>query len=158
MPSIGLEKGRSHAAVPRHDGTYNPIFRDPAFAKALRNYPRGEAKRVVDCLEAIHGRKLESGEALDAVRNMVATHFTNPLCHNCHRKPPGVKLWRCDACALVWYCSVECQRANWKRHKRQCCKPDADADPDCPYAPAVVPVRIPPGVEMKVGQVVDIYT
>lgn len=34
----------------------------------------------------------------------------------------GVRLMRCAQCRAVWYCSVECQRRDWKLH-RQTCRP-----------------------------------
>ena len=35
---------------------------------------------------------------------------------------------RCARCANVVYCSRECQRLDWRRHKRFCCKTDPSAD------------------------------
>lgn len=33
------------------------------------------------------------------------------------------KLMRCQRCKVVSYCSQECQRADWKQHKKLCNKP-----------------------------------
>lgn len=32
------------------------------------------------------------------------------------------KLSRCTGCMMVWYCSAECQRSHWGRHKKSCKK------------------------------------
>ena len=42
------------------------------------------------------------------------------FCANCHKKPTGVKLKRCSNCQLSQYCSIYCQRENWKEHKVAC--------------------------------------
>lgn len=43
----------------------------------------------------------------------MATTFV-PKCTTCST---GAKLMRCP-CALVWYCSKQHQREDWKQHKR----------------------------------------
>ena len=47
-----------------------------------------------------------------------------PGCHNpsCPAPPEAVEdsLSICSRCRMVAYCSVECQRANWKAHKAMC--------------------------------------
>jgi len=42
------------------------------------------------------------------------------LCTNC--KTPSYNLKRCSKCKKKWYCSVECQKKNWKFHKKNCKK------------------------------------
>ena len=43
-------------------------------------------------------------------------------CANCGTtdKDTSVKLKRCKACRLVKYCSVDCQKAHRKQHKKEC--------------------------------------
>eukprot|EP00775_Hariotina_reticulata_P001174 gene1174-biopygen2375 len=44
-------------------------------------------------------------------------------CRSCGRKASGsVQLMRCGRCksSVDWYCSQECQRRDWRRHKLQC--------------------------------------
>ncbi|KAJ6604447.1 hypothetical protein DFH09DRAFT_1122728 [Mycena vulgaris] len=44
-------------------------------------------------------------------------------CAQCHRDPndpPELKLKRCSRCRLIRYCSVECQKADYQRHKTIC--------------------------------------
>ncbi|KAJ6519618.1 hypothetical protein C8R45DRAFT_952114 [Mycena sanguinolenta] len=44
-------------------------------------------------------------------------------CANCLRdpfEPPEMSLKRCSGCKLTRYCSVECQKADYRRHKGVC--------------------------------------
>ncbi|CEL98193.1 unnamed protein product [Vitrella brassicaformis CCMP3155] len=43
-------------------------------------------------------------------------------CWQCRKEDsePGVKLGRCRGCLEIFFCSPECQRAAWKRHKKYC--------------------------------------
>jgi len=48
---------------------------------------------------------------------------TLPLARNCaycHSLKPKMKIKRCGSCQLTRYCSVDCQRADWARHKTMC--------------------------------------
>ena len=42
------------------------------------------------------------------------------FCANCMRQPPECTLKRCTRCLLSYYCSVQCQRANWQDHELAC--------------------------------------
>ena len=45
------------------------------------------------------------------------------LCMNCKQgadKERGIKLSKCSVCKIVSYCSKECQKADWKNHKKAC--------------------------------------
>ncbi|TLD04000.1 hypothetical protein PgNI_11381 [Pyricularia grisea] len=65
-------------------------------------------KAVVEALK----RKAEDLDVADVV----------DTCRTCGKpESPQQKLNRCKACLEVKYCSVDCQRADWKtRHKREC--------------------------------------
>ena len=43
-------------------------------------------------------------------------------CANCCKKEGegGTNLKRCMACKYTYYCGAECQKANWKKHKKSC--------------------------------------
>eukprot|EP01033_Poteriospumella_lacustris_P014152 gene14152-10105_t len=42
------------------------------------------------------------------------------LCEECPAITPSVTLRRCTKCKKVAYCSVGCQKAHWKVHKKSC--------------------------------------
>mmetsp|Transcript_91900 Transcript_91900/g.291552 ORF Transcript_91900/g.291552 Transcript_91900/m.291552 type:complete len:335 (-) Transcript_91900:100-1104(-) len=46
-----------------------------------------------------------------------------PHCHNCHKDIS--KPLRCGICKKVEYCSAQCQKDDWRYHKRVCKKPEA---------------------------------
>ncbi|KAI8675360.1 hypothetical protein NCS57_00437100 [Fusarium keratoplasticum] len=41
-------------------------------------------------------------------------------CNNCHRREPDVKLLTCRSCFSAQYCSKECQRSDWPKHRGPC--------------------------------------
>lgn len=41
-------------------------------------------------------------------------------CDTCHQKFPFTKMKKCSRCRSATYCSVECQRSDWERHKATC--------------------------------------
>jgi hypothetical protein len=43
---------------------------------------------------------------------------TTAGCGCCHAHKPSMKV--CAACKAAWYCSVECQKACWSKHKALC--------------------------------------
>ncbi|AEO69034.1 uncharacterized protein THITE_2119025 [Thermothielavioides terrestris NRRL 8126] len=43
-------------------------------------------------------------------------------CSACHKSPPEVTLKRCAKCQATPYCSRDCQKADWKVHKKVCGK------------------------------------
>lgn len=48
-------------------------------------------------------------------------------CNYCHKKESEkdgkeIKLKRCSRCKKVYYCSKECQKEDWKTHKKECDK------------------------------------
>lgn len=44
----------------------------------------------------------------------------NEICANCGKSAKDVKLLKCSNCQQVYYCGLECQKKNWKDHKKQC--------------------------------------
>ncbi|KAL5587854.1 hypothetical protein FOVSG1_012990 [Fusarium oxysporum f. sp. vasinfectum] len=43
-------------------------------------------------------------------------------CTTCNKEEPAVQLRRCAKCSTTPYCSRECQKADWKAHKKICGK------------------------------------
>jgi len=52
----------------------------------------------------------------------VSAFHINPVkeCHKCYIR--DVKSFKCSGCMKIEYCSVSCQKADWKTHKLQCKK------------------------------------
>mmetsp|Transcript_22582 Transcript_22582/g.56480 ORF Transcript_22582/g.56480 Transcript_22582/m.56480 type:complete len:338 (-) Transcript_22582:120-1133(-) len=49
------------------------------------------------------------------------------MCRGCHKEgAPGEKLSRCAQCQSAYYCSRECQKGDWKRHKMECSPPTSN--------------------------------
>ena len=42
------------------------------------------------------------------------------ICASCNMGPTEVTLKKCNRCKLSKYCSVQCQKDNWKEHKFAC--------------------------------------
>ncbi|XP_070535093.1 uncharacterized protein [Ptychodera flava] len=73
--------------------------------------------------QAFLSDKKNSGLALPSLsilRNKVKRHCSNHQCQKVETKVQEFKV--CSGCHLVCYCSVACQRSDWKRggHKRNC--------------------------------------
>ncbi|RDA94293.1 hypothetical protein CP533_0550 [Ophiocordyceps camponoti-saundersi (nom. inval.)] len=41
-------------------------------------------------------------------------------CKICKKGPPEITLKKCGKCQETWYCSTECQKKDWKDHKKTC--------------------------------------
>jgi len=65
-------------------------------------------------------------QLFQAIREMCTTVSTpqsggGNICRLCAKKPTADQpLRRCARCLHTWYCSKECQRQDWKKHKKTC--------------------------------------
>ncbi|KAJ6614201.1 hypothetical protein B0H10DRAFT_2045878 [Mycena sp. CBHHK59/15] len=41
-------------------------------------------------------------------------------CAGCHEEETGISMNKCSGCQLTRYCSANCQRGDWPRHKKMC--------------------------------------
>ncbi len=57
----------------------------------------------------------------DTIENRPLTIIKTRVCYNCHTSTKE-KLLRCSACKYAYYCSRECQREDWSKHKIDCNK------------------------------------
>ncbi|POR38376.1 Uncharacterized protein TPAR_01418 [Tolypocladium paradoxum] len=62
----------------------------------------------------------------------------DPSCKNCNKGAPEVTLKRCAKCSTTSYsyCSRDCQKADWKSHKKVCGKPSGSAEPSARGGPS----------------------
>ncbi|KAF8209443.1 hypothetical protein K438DRAFT_1811052 [Mycena galopus ATCC 62051] len=68
---------------------------------------------------------IESSEGPKYTKEEIDEMRKGPIrCDNCRKtsKEVGKKMSVCSACASAPYCSVECQRQHWKKHKVNCKK------------------------------------
>jgi hypothetical protein len=91
-------------------------------AKNMEPHAENILKKLTeDCnVEHLHGMDIKKlSFALSYVKH------ANPICRPCGKNPtqnPEIKFKRCGTCQTVYYCSRECQRNDWKKHK-EICKP-----------------------------------
>mmetsp|Transcript_1595 Transcript_1595/g.3124 ORF Transcript_1595/g.3124 Transcript_1595/m.3124 type:complete len:410 (+) Transcript_1595:34-1263(+) len=125
--------------------------------------PKQEAKPVQD--ETAQKEELDKlmadmgGEHSEQVKQMMAgmmgmgegkkeeVKAPDPPCQNCSE--PCRKTLRCGTCKSVTYCSAQCQKDDWRFHKRLCKKPEKPAAASEPVATSE-PVAAPPS-EQKQG-------
>eukprot|EP00798_Chlamydomonas_sp_ICE-L_P030813 gene30813-35844_t len=47
-----------------------------------------------------------------------------PACQGCDetltQQPPGAKIRKCSGCNVAVYCGRDCQKRDWRRHKKEC--------------------------------------
>jgi hypothetical protein len=56
-----------------------------------------------------------------AMAEELAGKVVVPKCRNCGRaESEEVKLKKCMRCLAVMYCSAECQKKDWKKHRMEC--------------------------------------
>lgn len=66
---------------------------------------------------------LKPGMKVTTINDMSKEEYFNntensSICNNCHMG--GSKLKMCGKCKSAWYCSTECQKTHWKKHKPNC--------------------------------------
>ena len=83
-----------------------------------------QGMRPLDILEAgggIEGQKERKnvGKIRDSIDKATSSYRRCYTCYTCG-KDEDCSLKKCSACKYVSYCSVECQRKDWKKHKSVC--------------------------------------
>ena len=90
------------------------------------------AYRMKDSYEAIRSAMESIGvgcelETKDGAKESAAANQTDykgrnvsKKCNGCGMNDDMEALKRCASCGKVWYCSRECQKADWKVHKKTC--------------------------------------
>jgi hypothetical protein len=92
--------------------------------------------RERDCAEHLFIRKsqLERATEMYRTRNRLPeiplpphTHCQNLSCSKRFSPPPMSETKRCSRCNMVRYCSIQCQKKDWKNHKVWCRVPAAES-------------------------------
>lgn len=90
----------------------NPNMDQEEKVAAIQSLIRGERPLEVDPIAA----RLAQLE-----KNRAATTTVRTNCFTCGAAaPPKTNLKGCGACHAAFYCSVECQKKDWKKHKQVC--------------------------------------
>ena len=72
------------------------------------------------CLEqSVQGDVSVSCSDIDSDDDEEVIEYPN-FCATCYRAPPVVTLKKCSKCQISQYCSLSCQKENWKQHKFAC--------------------------------------
>ncbi|TCD71845.1 hypothetical protein EIP91_003188 [Steccherinum ochraceum] len=75
------------------------------------------------------GKRIPEEDRIRADQRRIRRVCANPECLAVHWKEPvpegrtQVDMRRCSRCAVTYYCSGECQKKDWKRHKKEPCLP-----------------------------------
>ncbi|KJZ67956.1 hypothetical protein HIM_12655 [Hirsutella minnesotensis 3608] len=72
-------------------------------------------------------------------------------CNSCKKSPPEVALKRCAKCSTTPYCSRDCQKADWKAHKKVCSK-QTDATTSFQDGPTMANLSPPKGLEYGIAR------
>ena len=86
-----------------------------------RKVSKGMAKKIQ---EKFFERTLLSGTAKEEppkwIKNMARYVRKEKHCAHCGNKDPRKPLMKCSACDVTRYCNAECQKEDWKNHKKIC--------------------------------------
>ena len=112
LTKYGLEKCFRRAIL-------YPLYCDQDFATSPDDYsfPSGSSTSIssASASSAITSFKHSSGTQKAALSSDQVTR-----CFHCGKQTESMK--RCGACLITTYCSRECQKSDWKRHKKDCTK------------------------------------
>jgi hypothetical protein len=65
-------------------------------------------------------KQLKAMEMKHSGGSAVRTTHQTCACCGITAKAAGSSLLRCSRCQLIKYCGLECQKKDWKKHKRRC--------------------------------------
>jgi hypothetical protein len=71
---------------------------------------------IIDLEEEDNGE--DENPTTPPVSNNIKSRSQEQPCRVCHKLTD----FKCSGCSMQYYCSRECQKSDWKRHKQQCNK------------------------------------
>lgn len=98
------------------------VIKDERFDTLCKRLPCSEVALIRKTVQTKKSdRDLQSAIIVD--------RLMNPICNRCHDKSNIFRLKLCGACEMTFYCSIECQQADWNAsHRQWCCRRDANPD------------------------------
>ena len=87
-------------------------------------------------------RKRTPCSCLDEMYAEVKSQPKTGICHHCTRRFERRALKDCTGCRKVQYCSEQCQKADWSRHKEDCKKCNKKLGRTPPATDAIAPVPV----------------
>ena len=104
---------------PFANSTYNEIMRNSHKYLTFVEYEEFVKKLRVQKIGSYNRNDAEEvSKASARVQKLVKKAFD--CCTTCNIHCSHTKLKRCSKCAKQLYCSVECQKADWKEHQKEC--------------------------------------
>lgn len=94
-------------------------IRSPEFRKGLHHMGDRDAKALHDLIGG-PGQVVGGGSLNQALLN---NRWSNAICEPCgdfRFSTDGKSIQLCEGCCHTFYCSEQCQEADWSKHKSQC--------------------------------------
>jgi hypothetical protein len=114
------------APIPREDGCGQ--------SQTMQRSVVVEGERSAYIVSPIQGLSDDGRSASRRVARkiLLEKHLLDVVLDSCNRcqklyskNDPSSPLLKCVRCKMAWYCSKECQRADWPRHREHCSPDDA---------------------------------
>ena len=107
-------------AIEKYDARIHKSF-DKLHSEDSKHYTSGVAAPQIYRAKV----RLKEGETIDMLKQQLPEGTTiepcvTKQCGECGKDEVGVVFKKCGKCSVMVYCSKQCQRANWKEHKKSC--------------------------------------
>jgi hypothetical protein len=91
-------------------------------------FPHGKRSKVIDTRDTASTpmEQFQDGSIIHVVmfhrqnKGWIPTSYGLRKCDNCNKLESQGKLKKCAGCDRTMYCNEECQRSDWRSHKKEC--------------------------------------
>jgi hypothetical protein len=119
-PQTGTWWKESKAALEASKKFLSPLYFKAANHDLLLMQPYIEGMEIKEEDGEVMGFKIEHGEL--ERRKPKFVEALEAHCAKCNAFGKETSLKCCSRCNRVWYCNADCQKADWKQHKKVCMK------------------------------------